>query len=138
MSLTELARKLRPLIEKAVHSLEDADALEGIQLFPKWESGMVYSAGSRVRHGDKLYKVLQDHTSQVGWAPDAAPSLFALVLIPDATVIPDWIQPDSTNGYSVGDRVRFEGAVYESLIDYNVWSPTVYPNGWKKLPEVSV
>lgn len=90
-----------------------------------------------MRHGDKLYKVLQDHTSQVGWAPDVAPSLFALVLIPDATVIPDWIQPDSTNGYSVGDRVRFEGAVYESLIDYNVWSPTAYPNGWKMLPEVS-
>lgn len=137
MSLTDLARKLRPLIEKAVQSLEDADALEGIQLFPKWATGVTYTTGSRVCYGDKLYKVLQDHTSQDGWAPDVAPSLFALVLIPDATVIPDWIQPDSTNGYSVGDRVRFEGAVYESLIDYNVWSPTAYPNGWKRLPEVS-
>jgi len=29
--------------------------------------------------------------------------------------------------------VTFEGKVYESTIDANVWSPTAYPAGWKKV-----
>lgn len=32
-----------------------------------------------------------------------------------------------------GDKVRFEGSVYESLIDSNVYSPAEYPNGWRKI-----
>ena len=27
----------------------------------------------------------------------------------------------------------FEGGVWESTIDANVWSPTAYPSGWKKV-----
>ena len=30
-----------------------------------------------------------------------------------------------------GDRVLFNGSVYESLIDGNAYSPTAYPAGWK-------
>jgi hypothetical protein len=133
MTLAELARKVRPLIEKAAQYLEDSDALEGKQLFPEWSVGAEYTTGCRVRYGDGLYKVLQDHTAQSAWTPDAAPSLFTMVLIPDPTVTPEWIQPDSTNGYMTGDKVLFNGAVYESLIDNNVWSPISYPAGWRMI-----
>ena len=61
--------------------------------------------------------------------------MWALILIPDPEVIPDWVQPDSTNAYTKGDKVRFEGKVYESLIDNNVWSPAAYPAGWKEVEE---
>lgn len=88
-----------------------------------------------MRYEGILYKVLQDHTSQATWTPTDAPSLFAKVLIPDPDVIPDWEQPDSTNAYMTGDKVRFEGKVYESLIDNNVWSPAAYPAGWKEITE---
>jgi hypothetical protein len=57
----------------------------------------------------------------------------AKVLIPDANVIPEWEQPDSTNPYMKGDRVMFNGEVYESAIDNNVWSPAAYPGGWIKI-----
>ena len=50
--------------------------------------------------------------------------------------IPEWEQPDSTNPYMTGDKVRFEGKVYQSLIDNNVWSPTAYPQGWEEVTEV--
>ena len=33
--------------------------------------------------------------------------------------------------YKKGDRVLFNGSVYESLIDGNAYSPTAYPAGWK-------
>ena len=95
--------------------------------------GTVYTTGRRVRHGGILYTVLQDHTAQDSWTPDAAPSLFAKVLIPDPDVIPEWEQPDSTNPYKKGDRVRFNGKVYESLIDNIVWSPSAYPAGWREV-----
>lgn len=83
MTLIELAQKLRPLIEKAAASLEDADALEAVQLFPMWDSASAYEAGQRVRYGETLYTCLTAHTAQESWAPTAAPSLWAKVLLPD-------------------------------------------------------
>lgn len=133
MTLTEYARQLRPKIEQAAQSLDDATALEAVVLFPAWKPHTAYTAGQKVRYAGILYAVLQAHTSQDGWTPDAAPSLFAKVLIPDPDVIPEWEQPDSTNAYMKGDRVRFNGKVYESLIDNNVWSPAAYPAGWQEV-----
>lgn len=131
MTLTELAKKLRPLIEQAAQFFTDETALEAVSLFPSWQSGIDYTVGQRVRYNGVLYSVLQAHTSQDTWQPDVAVSLFAKVLIPDPDVVPEWEQPGSTNPYMKGDRVLFEGTVYESLIDNNVWSPTAYPAGWK-------
>lgn len=131
MTLTELARKLRPLIEKAAISLDDADALEAKELYPQWSGeGVGYLANDRVRYNGVLYKVLQSHVSQEGWTPIAAPSLFAKILIPEPDIIPEWEQPDSTNPYMIGDKVMFNGQVYESTIDNNIWSPAAYPGGW--------
>ena len=134
MTLLELARKLRPLIEKAAFSLDDADALEGVQLFPEWNPNVEkYEKDFRVRENNVLYKCLQEHVPQEGWNPSAAPSLWAKVLIPDDNVIPEWEQPDSTNAYQIGDKVMFEGKVYESVINNNIWSPAAYPQGWKEI-----
>lgn len=136
MTLIELARKLRPLIEKAALSLDDADALEAVELYPRWTGkGADYIKDQRVSFNNILYRVLQSHTSQETWMPDVTPSLFAKVLIPDPDVIPDWEQPDSTNPYMKGDKVRFNNKVYESAIDNNIWSPAAYPAGWIEIPE---
>ena len=48
--------------------------------------------------------------------------------------IPDWVQPTGAHdAYNIGDRVRYQGKVYESTINGNVWSPDVYPAGWKEI-----
>lgn len=133
MTLIELARKLRPYIEKAAASLSDEDALEAIQLFPTWNKDEEYIKGDRVLYEGILYSCLQAHNAQTNWTPTNSPSLWAKVLIPDPNIIPEWEQPDSTNAYKKGDRVMFEGRVYESLIDSNVWSPAVYPAGWTEV-----
>lgn len=130
MTLLELARKLRPYIEKAAVSLSDEDALEAVNLFPNWKTATAYVVNDRVKYEGILYKCLQAHTSQDAWTPVAAASLWAKVLIPDENVIPDWEQPNSTNAYMVGDKVRFEGHIYESAINNNIWSPSAYPAGW--------
>ena len=132
-SLIDLAIKLRPFIEKAALSLDDTDALEAVQLFPRWNDSAEYKVGDKVRLQNVLYKCLQDHIAQPTWSPIAAPSLWAKVLIPDPDIIPEWEQPDSTNAYQIGDKVRFEGKVYESVISNNIWSPAAYPMGWKEV-----
>ena len=130
MTLIELAQKLRPYIEKAAISLSDADALEAVDLFGNWKPNKTYEKDERVRSNNILYKCLQAHTSQASWNPESAPSLWAKVLIPDENEIPEWEQPASTNAYMVGDKVRFQGHVYESAINNNIWSPSAYPAGW--------
>ena len=129
MTYTEAARRLRPLIEEAAQSLEAAAALEGVELYPKWVGdGRRYPRGFRVRHDGVLYSVLQEHSTQADWTPDAAHSLFARVLIPDPEDVPEWVQPDSTNPYKQGDKVKHGGKTWISDIDGNVWEPGVY--GW--------
>ena len=114
---------------KLRESATDEQALSVPVLYPAWRSGVDYVTGQRVLHGGVLYKALQDHTSQDDWTPDAAPSLFAKVLIQDAETIPEWEQPDSTNPYSKGDKVTHNGKTWTSGIDNNVWEPGVY--GWE-------
>ena len=43
----------------------------------------------------------------------------------------------STSPYNKGQCCTFEGHVWKSTIDTNVWSPTEYPTGWEDLGEIS-
>ena len=137
MTLIEKARELRALIEKAMTetaSLTEAEAVAATCLYPKWNgNGIAYAKGQRVQDDGILYTVLQAHTSQPDWKPADAPSLFAKVLIPDPTVIPEWEQPESTNPYAKGDKVTHNGKTWVSDIDGNVWEPGVY--GWTEVAE---
>jgi len=123
--------RLRAAIEQASASLPDADAAGAPELFPGWKSGKWYEIGDRVQFDGILYRVLIAHTSQDDWTPPDAPSLFAVVLIPDPAVISEWVQPDSTNPYMRGDKVTHNGKTWESNIDNNVWEPGVY--GWDEI-----
>ena len=122
------AEKYRQLINKAADTLTDEDAAYAPMIFERWDPDTYYTEGKRVCYEDKLYKVLIAHTSQNVWAPDISPSLFAEVLIPDPTVIPEWGQPSSTNPYMIGDKVSHNGKTWVSTVDNNVWEPGVY--GW--------
>lgn len=124
MTIIDRAIQLREIIENLSSTMTDNEAVEAVELFPKWdEYSKAYTVGDRVRYQGLLYKCLQAHTSQETWTPTDAVSLWARVLIEDPTVIPEWIQPDSTNPYMRGDKVTHNGKTWESLIDNNVWEP---------------
>ena len=125
--------RLRRAIVAGSASLTDETASGVPELFPFWRPGEEYLAGKRVQFEGVLYKVLQNHISQDDWTPVAAPSLFARVLIPDPEVIPEWVQPDSTNPYMAGDKVTHNGKTWVSDVDNNVWEPGVY--GWTEVIE---
>lgn len=125
-------------VQTAITYLSDEQALTVKDLYPSWSGNSVnYVVGDRVLYMDSLYKRLQAHASQDTWAPDTAPSLWAKILIPDPEVIPEWEQPDSTNGYSTGDKVKHNGKTWESLVDNNVWEPGVEgtEGQWREVTE---
>ena len=63
MTYTERALQLRPVIEQAAQSLEDAVALTSVELFPKWKELVTNSTqvkeGFRFQHDGKLYRTEQ-------------------------------------------------------------------------------
>lgn len=131
----EHAYHLRDMLHKASASLPDEEALEAVELFAVWKASTEYMADQRIRHGDKLYRCVQAHTSQVGWEPDKTPALWTEVAKPGE--IPVWKQPTGAqDAYNKGDKVWYpekDTKVYESLIDANVYSPEAYPAGWKEI-----
>ena len=130
MSIIDRARALRAVIEENAQKMDMGKAAEYPELFPEWDgNGKGYKAGDLLRYNGQLVQVLQQHTSQAGWTPDNAPSLFAKVLTdPTGESILPWEQPDSTNPYMKGDKVKHNGYTWECAIDNNVWEPGVY--GW--------
>lgn len=133
-NVVERAKALRRKIEEAAATLSDEDAMEYPELYPEWQGdGVVYKAGERVRRNGVLYTILTSHIAQEDWTPESAVSLFAKVLVSDKDEIVDWEQPIGTNGYKIGDKVRYDGKIYENLLSVNVWSPVAYPTGWKQI-----
>jgi hypothetical protein len=132
MITTNRARQLRELIEKATASLDDADALDCVTLFPAWAPDTEYGVDQRVEYSQKLYRVVQAHTSQSGWEPDVTPALFTEVAKPGE--IPVWKQPTGAqDAYMTGDKVHYptkDDPVYVSIVDNNTWAPDVY--GWER------
>ena len=135
---TQEAEAARLALDTVLNNIPDEEVETVKVLFPAWKVGMNYVIGDRVRFEDNIYKVLQNHISQDDWTPKSAPSLFAaLLVVPneegEQETVSEWVQPDSTNAYMLGDKVIFNEEIYESLIDNNIWSPADYPSGWNKI-----
>lgn len=113
-----------------VDELDEEELLGMIDLYDNYQVGKSYKVDDIFKYEGKLYKVIQEHTSQENWIPSELPALY-LNMMPE-NVIPEWVQPTGIHdAYNVGDKVIFEGEVYESTIDNNTWSPTDYPQGWQ-------
>ena len=120
----------RKLIKQG--DLTDKEMLGLVGIYPEWQEDMLYKVGDLVAYHGKLYEVIQVHTSQADWLPNEVPALYKPT-VPE-NVIPEWVQPTgSHDAYNIGDKVTYQGQVYESLINGNVWSPVAHPAGWKKI-----
>ena len=113
---------------------DDTVALTIKEFYDEWQVGINYVINQYVNYKDILYKVLTPHISQDSWMPDVSHGLFAKVLIdPTGETVLDWVQPDSTNAYMEGDKVKHNEQIYISIVDNNVWEPGVY--GWEIVKE---
>lgn len=109
--------------------------------YPVWQqpsSTNPYMTGDKVTYAEDIWISIIDYNvwapGVYGWniyvepepEPEPEPTPEPE---PEPQAYPEWEQPDSTHPYMLGDRVTFEGAVYESTVDNNVWAPNVY--GWE-------
>ena len=111
MTHTERALKLRPIIEQASQSLEDAVALTAVELFPLWKElcdkevvdengkvkkGVKVEKGFRFQYGGKLYRTEQpEYTFVEHYVPGVGTeSLFSLV--------------DETHSGTIDDPIPYE------------------------------
>lgn len=79
--------KQRPLTEAEVsHMLlvaqantipvDDATAIRMKSFYPEWTTEIDYAIGFKVQYNGRLFKATQAHTSQTGWEPTNAASLW--------------------------------------------------------------
>lgn len=136
MNRLQAAEQLRKALQIFAATLTDEQALVIATVYPAWQSGWAYSVGEVISYGTnslgdpQLYKVVQDHTSQAEWTPDATPALYDAFGL-DESGYPIWAQPSGAHdAYSAGDIVNYNGTLYQSTINGNVWPPDVYPAGW--------
>ncbi|PCC83155.1 hypothetical protein COM45_04990 [Corynebacterium accolens] len=105
-----------------------------------------YRYGDKTRHNGKVWRDVLDPTSdklnvwepgsdgidERYWVEENEPDTPTDEDEAEETVDP-FVQPTSETPYSAGDKVLFQGSIWQSTIDGNVWSPSDYPQGWKKL-----
>ena len=130
------AKRFRTAMDKAGTYLTDEQSVDVIDLFRAWDYPMQYVAGDKVRYADKLWKCLQDHTSQENWEPDKTPALWVEIAKPgEYREIKDAMLP--TEAFALGEIGCWQTKdnLYRSLIDNNVYTPVSYPAGWEKVTE---
>ncbi len=113
--------------------IDDVTASVQSILFAAWEPDVAYTVGQLRKYEGKLYRCVQAHTSQDGWEPDKAASLWALTSDP-AEEWPEWSQPvGAHDAYAEGAKVSHGGKHYISSVGGNVWEPGIY--GWNEITE---
>lgn len=136
------ALQLNRFMQMSVQSanLPDEKAMEVADLYPEWKEKQKYTVDTILKYGvnadgeTQLYKVVQEHTSQADWTPDANPSLYKKVGFDEETGVPIWTQSQGAHdAYNTGDIVMHNGVKYKSTVDGNTWEPGVY--GWEIVTE---
>lgn len=142
MNKLQVAEQFRKALQMFAASLDDEKAMEVATIYDPWIVGKSYAVGDFLIYGEngvgdpQLYKVAQAHTSQSDWRPDATPALYVAIGL-DEKGYPVWAQPTGAHdAYNTGDIVDYNGTLYQSLIDGNVYSPESYPAGWEVYEEV--
>ena len=111
------ALRIKPLIQKGVQSLSDADALEVKSLYPEWDAAADYTTGNKVLYNGKLYRCLQAHVSQADWTPDVAASLWTVIDEIHKGTAEDPIPYSGNMALENGKYYEQDGAVYLCIRD---------------------
>ncbi len=154
-ALEELSTKLEEQ-EKSIEHLSKAlilaKDLTGEQKeviasqYDEYVVGKYYEPTNKFTYKGKVYEVIKPHPSKADYIPGdpSTASLYKeylnLSIIDsegnEVEVIADFKQPTGAHdAYQKGNKVRFEGKIYESKRDNNAYSPSDYPGGWNLIEE---
>ena len=133
--------KSRPLTEAEVSrmlitaqintlSVDDNTALQMLAFYPAWASDTDYTAGYKVQRGGKLWRCIQAHTSQTGWEPENAASLWTEICESHAGTLEDPIPYSGNMALESGKYYSQNSKIYRCTRDtvnpvYNALSELV-------------
>ena len=135
------AEQFRKAVQLYAGGLDEKTALVIATVYDPYKVGVSYAIGDYFTYGTnnigdpQLYKVIQAHTSQSDWPPDRTAALYTPIGLTESGYA-IWSQPTGAHdAYNTGDVVSYNGTLYRSLIDGNVYSPDAYPAGWETYTE---
>lgn len=128
--------KCRQTHNRTIYNPKDTPALfsyfRGSSDFIEWMPNEEVQVGWERIYNSLRYRCIQSHMTQASWTPDVVPALW--MEVQEEGTLSEWVQPTGAqDAYNKGDMVIFEGSVYQSTLDANVWSPTAYPVAWEWL-----
>lgn len=132
-TLTDLARRLRPLIEKAAQSLDDKDASAAPELYGQMKyDGALIKSGTKISWNGEVKKAAVDLWDTEYNNPTNAQALWEDIAYKDGyRLIPAVIT--AAGAFDLGEVGWWQGEKYKSLLNANVYTPNQYSLGWEKL-----
>lgn len=137
----ELNERTRPLTESEVSRLliaqqintltvDDNTALRMVAFYPEWADNAEYTAEYKVQRNGKLWRCRQAHTSQTGWEPENAASLWTEICESHAGTLEDPIPYSGNMALESGKYYSQDNKVYRCVRDtgnpvYNALSELV-------------
>ena len=137
----ELNERTRPLTESEVSrmliaqqinalTVDDNTALRMKEFYPEWTADTEYTIGYKVQRNGKLWRCRQAHTSQAGWEPETAASLWTEICESHAGTLEDPIPYSGNMALESGKYYMQDGKVYRCTRDtgnpvYNALSELV-------------
>lgn len=122
-NLAQIAERSRPLTQDEVSGMliaqqintltvDDNTALRMKDFYPEWAVGIDYAVGFKVRRNGKLWKVLQAHTSQIGWEPENVASI--------------WTEICETHAGTMDDPIPYTGNMVLEKDKYYIQDNEIY------------
>ena len=137
----EAAERTRPLTESEVSRIliaqqintlevDDNTALRMVEFYPEWAENTEYTAEYKVQRNGKLWRCIQAHTSQIGWEPENAVSLWTEICESHAGTLDDPIPYSGNMALESGKYYSQDNKVYRCTRDtgnpvYNALSELV-------------
>ena len=122
----------RMLITQQINTLtvDDNTALRMVEFYPEWAENAEYTIGYKVQRNGKLWRCRQAHTSQTGWEPENAASLWTEICESHAGTLEDPIPYSGNMALESGKYYMQDGKIYRCTRDtgnpvYNALSELV-------------
>lgn len=103
--LIDLLVEVRPI-------LEDAKALQFMDMYPHWQTDLSVNVDERYQYNGRLYKVIQAHTTQSDWTPDITPALWTVIDVEHSGTLEDPIPAVASMEYVKGKYYIEDGTIY--------------------------
>ena len=109
----------RMLIAQQINTLtvDDNTALRMTEFYPEWAADTEYTIGYKVQRNGKLWRCIQAHTSQTGWEPENAASLWTEICESHAGTLEDPIPYSGNMALESGKYYMQDGKIYRCTRD---------------------